>query len=543
MKAIRIESVICEGQERLDTADGRREVRVTVIRGGASINGYYYGEPALRAIAALIENAHAYVDHARSEADTAVRSVRDMVGFYHSPEYVQDDAGGDGRGRVDATLHILESADWLWSMIREAVTLGRPELIGLSIDIYGTWQPRTDVASTGGRQNNQKGATTHSHAQRTGNASNAVQSLKEVTGVLALNSCDVVTRPSAGGSFQRVLQAQMLSGETPDEGAMFMNEQQQLEETAGVENGREITEGAGGTHAPQAPQAPQVPQAPRLLEQEIREAKEAQTLRTSLLEELRLERAQLRLERRLLEAALPEAIKMQLHGRYAGRVFEMEELERDITGSRQMLAELSAQGLVRGHGHEKVELAMQVTEAEKMQAAFDGMLGLEIDQSRFAGVRGFTSIREAYARVTGDASVSGISERSQVGSIRVSESAPITRITEADTTTASFSYLLGTSMNKRLLKDYQAWPAEWMKFASIVPIKDFKQQSRVRLGAFGSLPVVAEDTAYSAITLTDTAATYVPQKRGNLVTACLAGNDWATPRPIRGTSARSEKPA
>ena len=94
MKAIRIESVICEGQERLDTADGRREVRVTIIRGGASINGYYYGEPALQAIATLIENAHAYVDHARTEADTAVRSVRDMVGFYHSPEYVRRIAVG-----------------------------------------------------------------------------------------------------------------------------------------------------------------------------------------------------------------------------------------------------------------------------------------------------------------------------------------------------------------------------------------------------------------------------------------------------------------
>ncbi|MEO8971840.1 MAG: hypothetical protein ABI406_09615 [Ktedonobacteraceae bacterium] len=516
MKAIRIEGVICEGQERLDTADGRREVRVTIIRGGASINGYYYAEPALRAIAALIENAHAYVDHARTEADTAVRSVRDMVGFYHSPEYILDESNA---GRVDATLHILESAEWLWSMIREAVTLGRPELIGLSIDIYGTWQPRSDLVGTG----RQRGTATQSQAQRTGNASNAgnagtsAQPLKEVTGVLALNSCDVVTRPSAGGSFQRVLQAHMMSmkaGATPDEGAMLMNEQQQLEETQGMsavgggkENGKEITEGAGNTH---------------VLEQEVREAKEAHTLRTSLLEELRLERAQLRLERRLLEAALPEAIKTQLQGRYAGRVFEMEELERDITGSRQMLTELSAQGLVRGqvrgHGHEKVEVGMQVTEAEKMQAAFDGMLGLDIDQSRYAGVRGFTSIREAYARVTGDASVSGISERSQVGNIRVSEAAPITRITEADTTTASFSYLLGTSMNKRLLKDYQAWPAEWMKFSSIVPIKDFKQQSRVRLGAFGSLPVVAEDTAYSAITLTDTAATYVPQKRGNLVT-------------------------
>jgi len=527
MKAIRIESAICEGQERLDTANGRREVRVTIIRGGASVNGYFYGEPALRAIAALIENAHAYVDHARTEADTAVRSVRDMVGFYHSPEYVVEDAGGSGR--VDAALHILESADWLWSMIREAVTPGRPELVGLSIDIYGTWQPRTDLAGTG----RQRGATTQSHARRAGNASNtgtSTQPLKEVTGVLALNSCDVVTRPGTGGSFQRVLQAQMqsmLAGTMPDEGAMLMNEQQQLEEmqdtggvggVGGAGSGKEIMEGAGSTRSMHSQHGSH---DPHVVEQEIREVKEAQTLRTSLLEELRLERAQLRLERRLLEAALPEAIKTQLQGRYAGRVFEMEELERDITGSRQMLAELSAQGLVRGHGHEKVELSMQMTEAEKMQAAFDGMLGLEIDQSRFAGVRGFTSIREAYARVTGDASVSGISERSQVGNIRVSEAAPITRITEADTTTASFSYLLGTCMNKRLLKDYQAWPAEWMKFSSIVPIKDFKQQSRVRLGAFGSLPIVAEDTAYSAITLTDTAATYVPQKRGNLVTARL----------------------
>ena len=49
-------------------------------------------------------------------------------------------------------------------------------------------------------------------------------------------------------------------------------------------------------------------------------------------------------------------------------------------------------------------------------------------------------------------------------------------------------------------------------------MRDFKQQSRVRFGAFGSLPVVAEDTAYTAVTLTDSAATYVPQKRGNLVT-------------------------
>jgi phage major head subunit gpT-like protein len=91
------------------------------------------------------------------------------------------------------------------------------------------------------------------------------------------------------------------------------------------------------------------------------------------------------------------------------------------------------------------------------------------------------------------------------------------RLQEADTTTSTFSYLLGTSMNKRLLKDYQAWPSEWQKWCTITPIKDFKQQNRVRLGAFGSLTTVAEDTAYTTITLSDIQATYSPAKRGNLV--------------------------
>src|SRR5579884_9912 len=183
-----------------------------------------------------------------------------------------------------------------------------------------------------------------------------------------------------------------------------------------------------------------------------------------------------------------------------------------------MMAHLTRDGLIRGHGYEKPQVGQMITEAEKVQAAFDLMFDLEVDSTKFAGVRAFRGIHEAYTRVTGDANVAGAMHAGGIGSIRVSEHAPIGRISEADTTTASFSYLLGTSMNKRLLKDYQAWPAEWAKFCTIVPVRDFKQQSRVRFGAFGSLPIVAEDTAYTAVTLTDSAATYVPQKRGNLVT-------------------------
>src|SRR5436853_4684390 len=168
---LHIEGHIVEGQT---LAKEGHEVRVTIIQGGTSRNGYSYNEAALQAIARLVEGAHAYADHARNQADSVTRSVRDVVGFYHAAQYIPADETSIP-GRVDATLHIFEAADWLWSMIQEACTLGRPELIGLSIDIFGQW------------------------------STNATTKAKDVTHVVSLNSCDVVTRPSAGGAFRRIL--------------------------------------------------------------------------------------------------------------------------------------------------------------------------------------------------------------------------------------------------------------------------------------------------------------------------------------------------
>jgi hypothetical protein len=253
-------------------------------------------------------------------------------------------------------------------------------------------------------------------------------------------------------------------------------------------------------------------------QQRLLEAQRAEMER--LLAQARLDRVQVLLERRLQESILPNAIRATIKERFSGRVFAEDELNKEIDTQLKMLAQLTHDGIVRGHGLARdVIVGSQITEAEKVQAAFDLMMGVEVDAARFGNIRGFTSIREAYARVTGDASlVAGISSASQLGQIAIHENAPILRVSEADMTTASFSYLLGVSMNKRLLKDYQAWPAEWMKFCTIAPVRDYKQQSRVRLGAFGSLAVVPEDAAYTTVTLTDSAATYVPQKRGNLVT-------------------------
>ena len=519
-------------------------VEVTIMKGGKSINGYFYNEKVLQSIARLVEGAHAYADH--GDAVSVTRSMRDLVGFYEHARYIPP-ASGQAHGQVKADLHILEAASWLWSMIVESQDIGKPDLIGLSIDIFGHWQ--------------------HDQAQ----------DAKVVTRVIALNSCDVVARPSAGGSIDRILHS------NPSERRICHGGQARLSglgnpttivpfregEHEGSAVRRDSTSSSTGLHTntegvslmtsvettmgtnpmattaaiPQDKPAPiQIAESvetgaeqdqissptatfgisPQILgqhEEALRVIRQQHEEIERLLEEGRIQRAQLALDRRLQESVLPAAVRKIIRERYAGRVFEEDELERDMQQALEMMAHLTRDGIVHGHGYDKVAVVgAQITEAEKVQAAFDKMFDLDID-ARLGNIRAFTSIREAYARVTGESSLlAGIRSDSQLGLIAIHESAPIARITEADTTTASFSYLLGTSMNKRLLKDYQAWPAEWMKFCTIAPIRDFKQQARIRLGAFGSLSIVPEDTLYTTVTLTDSSATYVPQKRGNIVT-------------------------
>ena len=98
------------------------------------------------------------------------RSVRDIVGVFRAPRLVGN--GGEPT-RVEASLHVLEHADWLWQLVKEVVQLGEKDVIGLSIDALCT-------------------LVTESRAGRT---------VQIVQLVPVLKSCDVVTRASAGGEF------------------------------------------------------------------------------------------------------------------------------------------------------------------------------------------------------------------------------------------------------------------------------------------------------------------------------------------------------
>jgi hypothetical protein len=468
---------IIESQQ-LDTAG--HEVRVTVLQGGKSANGYSYDPLALQTVAQMVEGAQAYADH--GPPDEVVRSVRDIVGFYHNAQYIP--ASGAQLGRVEANLHIMDQASWLWDIIQESFQAGQPNLIGLSIDIFGQYQFNQGLGA------------------------------KEVTRVVSLNSCDVVTRPSAGGSFQRILHHQ-----TPRKG-----DHKIMDPTT--------TQDPPEQKKPEAENNNQQQKIQEAIQQNSRMMEQMQLIESqrkeleALMHQTKLGQSQLNLERRLQESILPSATKAQIRTKFKDRIFEDAELEAEMTSMLTMLAELTKDGLVRGHGYDKAAITSgQITETEKVAAAFDMLFDLDVDD-KFRGVPRFSGIREAYEVASGGHNpLYGISSMAALGNIRVSEHAPMGwiegmgkgRIQEADTTTASFSYLLGTSMNKRLVKDYQAWPAEWQKFCTIAPIRDFKQQTRVRLGAFSSLSIVPEDSAYTTQTIQDSAATYVPQKRGNIV--------------------------
>ncbi len=494
-------------------APERREVEVVCIRPGLSRNGNFYGPECLKEGVRLFEGARAYIDH----ADTTLRSVRDLAGSY------KDAQVGPG-GEIRATLKVSSAQPWLWAMIQESVTEGS-SLVALSVDI-----------SAQTRQ-----------GEMNGRPCRIVEKLDK------LHSCDVITRASAGGSLEKLLEADKQSWwdqyEPANEEAANLAAQslhigipaqdQQYPVQAGVINpiqfgpevasriaggqiqlgGSYVTIGDNG-HAPATGQPPsttalsappaqlnnpsQLSGLPGTVGTTIREGESPSAEVNRILEELRAERAQAASERlvesRLRDAGLPAPSLTRLRRGMANRVLTEAQITQELTDEREYLAGLVDSGLIRGMGFERgPHISTGLTEGERLQKAFDQLFDLQEGEK----VPALSGIREAYVAATRDLEISGVTDPA--------------RLREADVTTSTFSYLLGTSMNKRLLKDYQAWPSEWQKFCTITPIKDFKAQDRIRLGAFGSLSTVAEDGPYTTITLSDTKASYTPAKKGNLV--------------------------
>jgi hypothetical protein len=480
-----------------------RDFPVVLIREGQALSGRFYTRAAVEDVARQASGARAFANHSTPSEDRerSVRSVNDIVGVYRDARVEES----DGRAEARATLRLFAHAEWLAAMVREGGELGVP-VVGISID----GRARIRIGRPAGME----------------------RPVPVVEGVTALMSADVVTRPSAGGGFLTVQEAEMVDLERVDESG----------EGAG---GGEATSGAGSpvavatreeTLPSPTPSAAVAPAAPRDdVAGAVREAHAAAEAAERMLAEIR--EAQLRLDcrgvlaERLGGAQLPEPIRARLARDYAPDPARWTSLDgytsvieaaiaaeiEALPTLRDVFAQQAPSTIVTGFGAVRVEANGAERQRVLAQLAMDRLFGVaESDEDAdwrrgrelgvVSGVPRWGGIREAYVQLTGDALVSGAVHPE--GSI----------VREAnEVTTGVLNQALLNSMTKRLVRDYRGQDQTWKKFCEVVPVQNFKSQDRVRLHDFASLSTVAEGAAYSNLAWDDSRETYAPAKRGNLV--------------------------
>jgi hypothetical protein len=274
---------------------GRRAIEATLIRPGRSANGLAYAEEVLRASLPLWEGAAAFLDHpdALDLTRAGQRSLRDLVGVYDRVRYE------DG---VRARLAFYPNAAWAYDLVAAAIAdraAGRPVAdIGISADMRVVRRRATDGWA-----------------------------VERITRVV---SADLVFQPSAGGAFDRVVEARISTG-----GEDVTQSGAQSERTSTAARDREAVtpSDAAGPGVEAAPRRDGTPAAEcaagrrdELLARLERDVAGVEEARRSACREL--------LGLKLAASGLPEPARAALRRELEGRAFEAEELDRRIEGLR-----------------------------------------------------------------------------------------------------------------------------------------------------------------------------------------------------------------
>jgi len=138
----------------------------------------------------------------------------------------------------------------------------------------------------------------------------------------------------------------------------------------------------------------------------------------------------------------------------------------------------------------------------------DTALRSKMDLESYDDVPAFTGLRDMYAFFTGDSEVTG---RINPGNLR----------SAMDITSSTFSYVLGNTMGRRLVRDYnEANFMEDLLISIRKPAKDFRPQEAVLVGYFGNLDTVDPESGdYEEIAgVTDEENTYSIGQKGNILT-------------------------
>ena len=511
---------------RLDQAKNPEgtEWDVTICEPGFTKNGWFLDEDVLRDAAGLFEGVDVNLFQLPETGATHVPDqlfdiksllVKNKIGWIDKVRYVA------GQG-LKGVLHFVDSAKWLGKNMLEAIETGA-KVYGLSYDC--PVRAKTDKVE--GRS--------------------VFRALK----FLAADSVDIVTRPAAGGKFNRAIASQFAQGR---EDIMDKKDKKKLWDTISKQkpdlikdkdlekvSDEEIVELARMAMEPATKPADKPGGGGT--GDDPPDDKNKDLVSKDELAKLRCEMA---LKDTLAESDLPDHTKDRIRATFKDRVFKQDELDKAIGDEKDYLAKMSEpQGDDDGDLVPASRITGGLGSLERAQMAVDRLFGLgkedvetfarmeTLDHQPFftdrigaAGfhvrsvqdvqdydkVPAFRSLREMYTFFTGDPSVSGFFNRKKL---------PADLRARMDITSSTFTYVLGNTMNRRLVKVYkEADYLEKLLISVKKSVTDFRTQEAVLVGGFPDLADVDPEAAdYDEIAaVTDEESTYSIGQKGNLLT-------------------------
>lgn len=474
---------------------------VTICEPGHTKNGWYIPEDALREAEGLFEGVDVNLFELPSREATHLPGelfeikqllVKNKVGWIDKAKFVA------GRG-LTGILHFVDSARWLGKNLLAALKEGKP-VYGLSYDAI----VRAKKDTVDGK------------------------SVFKVGKFLSADSVDIVTRPAAGGKFNRAVagmpahnkeeimkqklwnlvfakRPDLLKDKTLEK---ISDEEMETLAKAAMEPPADDKKGKGGD-------------------------KGQDNLVTK--EDLEKLRSEMALKDRLAASDLPEVSKERIRAAFADKTAAAAEIDRAIADEKEYLAKINPQAqtvIIPGSG-----ITGGLGSFDRACMAVDRMFGLEketieqmaklerLDHKPFFGdmrsvqdyadydkVPAFHSLREMYLFFTGDAEVTGRFNRKAL--------APELRSTQ-DINSATFAFVLGNTMGRRLVALYREMKYQEELLISVrKAVKDFRTQEAVLVGGFPDISDVDPEAAdYDEIAgVTDEESTYALLQKGNILT-------------------------
>lgn len=506
--------------QAIETSDASRgwRWRVLIIQPGLGANDQVFPESTLQAAVPLFEKARVFCLDAQQHTKTGDKSAKQIVGWISEAAYQA------GQGIV-GTLNLLPTAEWLQQNLTAAVEGGNPDLFGLSIDAPARAVKRTE----------RRGGLT--------------RVLQEIVELFAPATVDVVWNPGTPGNFQRALNAQVVDAPTKEERmtrdelikALQATRPDLLEgkDAAALTDEELMTLLKSAMTPAKAQQAGAGEKKEEKKEERQPAGTQAQNANgqagglsdedRAVVHQAKVVSWNAQIHPLIAESKLPEKFQASLRKRFQDQPGDFDVVQQAIADYRELVASQSQSGKVQGLGFAH-ELQVE-SEPERLQASMDKLFGVESKSDAPA----FVSIRQAYARVTGDLWCTGRSSSySEAALAKVAQAVRTMQAQSVDAfgyqlpgyvrvrqaqETGSWPLLLANSMYRRLLMAYRLPQYfEDRIISSRRRAADFRTLEAMAPNPSTDLPTVAEKGDYlEAPTVGEEGVNYKVAKRGRII--------------------------